>query len=84
MMRVEGGKMAATKPKKKDSAAQAMARKRWQKTTAAERTAFAKFVASHGAGRPRSTDRCPCGLLTRATARKRNHRCSAPEEGKAQ
>lgn len=75
--------MADAKTRKKDPAAQAMARKRWKKTTAEERTTFAKFVASHGAGRPRSADRCPCGLLTAATARKRNHRCTTAE-GKAQ
>jgi hypothetical protein len=71
-----------TRPRKlskkwKDPAAQALGRKRWKGTTKAERSEFGRRAATQGGGRPRSTDRCPCGALTRARAAKRNHRCQA-------
>ncbi len=32
-----------------------------------------------GPGRPRKVDRCPCGLMTKARAEARRHKCKAPE-----
>lgn len=47
------------------------------------RTRFARYVSSHkkihAGGRPPSTDRCPCGLYTRARAAQRNHRCTVQD-----
>jgi hypothetical protein len=31
-----------------------------------------------GPGRPALEDRCPCGIMTRDRAEKRNHNCQAP------
>ena len=30
---------------------------------------------TYGGGRPPARDRCPCGLMTRARAKQRNHQC---------
>lgn len=40
-----------------------------------------KAVRANGklGGRPRKTDRCPCGDMPRERAEKRGHRCVAPE-----
>ncbi len=40
------------------------------------RNAAKRTTYGAGTGRPRSTDRCPCGRYTVTTAGKRNHRCS--------
>jgi hypothetical protein len=57
---------------------------RWRKRkwrTKKARTEFSRYIASHkttfAGGRPRSTDRCPCGAMTSARAAQRNHRCEA-------
>lgn len=51
----------------------------WGKATAAMRDTYGA-----GPGRPKSTDRCPCGLMTRERAEKRKHVCVAPKRrGKA-
>ena len=73
-----------TPPKKpskrrKDPAARALGRKRWKGIPKAERSAFGSWAAAQGGGRPRSADRCPCGIMTKARAAKRNHRCQAVE-----
>jgi hypothetical protein len=70
-----------SKPSKKwkDPAAQALGRKRWKGTTKAQRAEFGRWATAQGGGRPRSEDRCPCGVMTRARAEKRNHRCQAIE-----
>jgi len=56
--------------KRKNPAAVALGARRWYGTTQEERTAYAKWVASHNSGRPRKTDvpRCACGNMTLHTA----------------
>jgi hypothetical protein len=61
--------------KKKNAAAQALAARRWRKISPEERHRIAVWVASHGAGRPRSRAlRCPCGVMTLRLARIRADR----------
>ena len=36
---------------------------------------LASFRKTNRGGRPRSKDRCPCGLMTRARAENRGHKC---------
>jgi len=40
-------------------------------------------IAGQLGGRPASEDRCPCGLMTRARAEQRKHKCAdlPPETG---
>lgn len=47
------------------------------KVTKAERSAIMRDVASHPRPSRVNPDRCPCGLMTRARAEKRNHKCTA-------
>lgn len=49
----------------------------WGTATAKLRTTFGA-----GTGRPKSKDRCPCGVMTKDRATKRNHVCSAPPKRK--
>ena len=59
----------------KNPAAQEMARQRWAKVGPRQRTQIAKWVASHGAGRPRTrARRCPCGAMTLKLAKIRASR----------
>jgi hypothetical protein len=68
-------KKETKKTKKKDAAAQALVARRWRKTTREERVRIARWVAAHGAGRPRSRAlRCPCGTMTLRLARIRADR----------
>ncbi len=61
--------------KKKNAAAQSMARKRWAKTTPEERSAFARAIGVLG-GRPRSdAPQCRCGAMTLKCAEARRHKC---------
>lgn len=47
------------------TAAAALGRRRWEGVSPEERSKIATWVASHGAGRPRSkARRCPCGAMT--------------------
>ena len=75
---------------KKNKAAQELVKKRWAKTTQAERSAALQEISRAGwddpvirakrlenAGRPMSDDRCPCGVMTRERAKKRNHKCKS-------
>jgi|SRR5215813_10684370 len=54
------------------AAARAMGKARWAETTPEERSEHARWVASHGAGRPRKAGvkRCPCGAMTLKWARR--------------
>jgi hypothetical protein len=36
---------------------------------------WGRYMAFLGGGRPKEKDRCPCGLMTRARAEARNHKC---------
>ena len=47
----------------------------WGAMTSSMRTTF-----GHGPGRPRWKKRCPCGAMTIARAKQRNHKCSPPVE----
>jgi hypothetical protein len=59
----------------KNPAAQTLARQRWAKTTPRQRASIARWVASHGAGRPRTkAKRCPCQAMTLKLARIRADR----------
>jgi hypothetical protein len=51
---------------------------RAMKLSSARARKLAGMRKTHGAGsgRPRSLDRCLCGAMTRARARKRGHRCA--------
>jgi hypothetical protein len=74
---------------KKNAAAQALSALRWKGTTASERSEFASRISRIGwtgeaakkrvkaGGRPRATDRCPCGAMTAERAKARGHRCVA-------
>jgi hypothetical protein len=54
------------------AAARAMNHKRWKDVPEKERIRIATWVASHGAGRPRSkAARCPCGNMTLKLAKTR-------------
>ena len=73
----------------KNKAAQELVKKRWSKTTEEERSQLLGDISRQGwspenrekrlenAGRPLSPDRCPCGKMTKARAKARNHRCEA-------
>ena len=45
---------------------------------AGRRNQLKRVNRTPGTGRPRSEDRCPCGMFTRARAEQRNHVCTAP------
>ena len=56
------------------------AKRKWRSKEA--RSAFAAYVSSHilertAGGRPRSPDRCSCGLYTKTYAERRRHHCEA-------
>ena len=54
------------------AAASAMSMSRWKKIGPEERREIATWVASHGAGRPRTNAaRCPCGAMTLTLAKQR-------------
>lgn len=63
-------KKAKAPSKEKNPIAQQLVARRWEKTTPEERREMLKYVASHGAGRPRTNaKRCPCGAMTLKLAR---------------
>jgi hypothetical protein len=73
----------------KRKAGLAGAKAKWRKVGKAERkrimTAMARLPRGtkgrkRGPSPLKSRDRCPCGLMTRARAKKRNHRCEVPSE----
>ena len=49
---------------------------------ARELAAMRKIHSGGAAGRPRSTQRCPCGVMTRARANKRRHVCYATPDAR--
>ena len=67
----------------KNKAAASLSKLRWNKTTAKERSEIMGEVSRQGwltrttenMGRPRDPNRCPCGEMTAARAKARNHKC---------
>ena len=50
---------------------------RWDKLTKAQRSEIMREMARRPRPGRRNPDRCPCGVMTRARAAKRNHKCVA-------
>ena len=61
--------------KKKNKAAQELVRRRWAKTSKAERSAHMRMMRAAGGGRPRATERCYCGATSLASAQTRGFDC---------
>jgi len=62
-------------PAMMSAVASAMGARRWANVPAEERVRFTTWVASHGAGRPRTkAKRCPCGAFTLKAAKIRASR----------
>src|SRR5262249_13718307 len=64
----------------KQKAAAALSAKRWGKTTAEERTDYARRIAQQPRPSRMNPDRCPCGIMTAERARKRAHICQPKTE----
>jgi hypothetical protein len=50
---------------------------RWDRVSKKERSRLMRIMARYPRPGARKLDRCPCGVMTRARAEKRNHRCVA-------